>query len=257
MKKIVSVLLTVCLLVSAVALFASCKHTCEYATEWSFDDTNHWHACTKKDCTLTSTPIEHIWGEGVETTPATQEADGVKTYTCSTCNHKKTEVIEFTGLSAADWAVMTAPENFINFTYTETAVVSATQITATSVASVAFTKDAAVSTVEVAGQKNSQYISGEDEVEEGRSGMLASLEDFFKLSNWTYDRETKTYKLNKTLDTPGYASETSDAVLTVENGKIVKIEYTCKAVQNNIEMDVVDTITFTDYGTTVAENPDA
>ena len=196
MKRHIALL--VCVLLLVTMLFVACDngndtpvvdvHQHTYGDVWTMDDTNHWHACTKKDCTLTSTPIEHIWGEGVETTPATQEADGVKTYTCSVCNHKKTEVIEFTGLSAADWAAMTAPENFINFTYTETAVVSAAQITATSIASVAFTKDAALSTIEAAGQKNSQYVPDETVVEEGAFD-----------GGVTYDERLLTIRMNTTI----------------------------------------------------------
>lgn len=37
---------------------------------------------------------DHVWGEGVETTPATCTTKGVKTFTCSKCSATKTEEIE-------------------------------------------------------------------------------------------------------------------------------------------------------------------
>ncbi|MBQ3356724.1 MAG: hypothetical protein IJG45_06385, partial [Oscillospiraceae bacterium] len=45
-----------------------------------------------------ATEHEHVWGEGVVTTAATCVDDGVMTYTCSVCNHTKTEVIPATGV---------------------------------------------------------------------------------------------------------------------------------------------------------------
>ena len=66
------------------------KHT--YATEWSKDETNHWHAATcghdvKED------EAAHTWNHGVVTTNPTETAEGVKTYTCTVCGKTKTESI--------------------------------------------------------------------------------------------------------------------------------------------------------------------
>ena len=50
---------------------------------------------------------EHEWDEGVVTTPATCEEDGVKTYTCVKCGETKTEVIPATGHAWGEWEVTT------------------------------------------------------------------------------------------------------------------------------------------------------
>lgn len=41
----------------------------------------------------------HSWGTGVVTQPATETADGIRTYTCKVCGEKKTETIARTGSS--------------------------------------------------------------------------------------------------------------------------------------------------------------
>ena len=48
---------------------------------------------------------EHTWDDGVVTTPATCEKEGVKTYTCKTCGETKTEVIPATGHKFGDYEV--------------------------------------------------------------------------------------------------------------------------------------------------------
>lgn len=51
-------------------------HTCVPATEWSKNETYHWHTCTDNDCTLELDKAEHDWNNGELKT-----ADAV-TYTC-------------------------------------------------------------------------------------------------------------------------------------------------------------------------------
>ena len=51
--------------------------------------------------------------------------------------------------------------------------------------------------------------------------------------------------------------QVTDVVLTVENGKIASISYSYKKTQSGVEMTMSITLTFTDYGTTVAEDPNA
>lgn len=64
-----------------------------YSTEWTYDDDNHWHACTDEGYTdLKADVAEHDWGDGEVTTPATYDAPGVRTYTCE-CGATKTEDI--------------------------------------------------------------------------------------------------------------------------------------------------------------------
>ena len=63
-----------------------------YRENWESDnDDNHYHVCSvcndKKDITA------HSYDNGVITTPATEEAEGEKIYTCSVCHHIKTETV--------------------------------------------------------------------------------------------------------------------------------------------------------------------
>lgn len=64
-----------------------------YSTEWTYDDDNHWHACTDEGFEeLKADVAAHDWGDGEVTTPATYDAPGVRTYTCE-CGATKTEDI--------------------------------------------------------------------------------------------------------------------------------------------------------------------
>ena len=62
---------------------------------WQSNDDGHW-----KEYSCCQTKVQegtHNWNEGEVTTPATCTTPGVKTYTCGTCNAKKTEEIQVTG----------------------------------------------------------------------------------------------------------------------------------------------------------------
>lgn len=70
---------------------AQLEHT--YATEWTYDDDNHWHACTDEGFEdLKADVAAHDWGEGKVTTEPSYEAAGERTYTCE-CGATKTEDI--------------------------------------------------------------------------------------------------------------------------------------------------------------------
>ena len=60
--------------------------------EWTkINDEQHQRVC-RNDANHKETG-DHSWDEGVETTPASETEDGVKTYTCSVCGATKTEDI--------------------------------------------------------------------------------------------------------------------------------------------------------------------
>ena len=100
MKKLLSVLLSVSMAVTFAVGMTACdeppaEHTHEYATAWSSDETDHWHACTVKNCTEVKDRAAHTWNGGEITTPATETADGIKTFTCTVCGKTKTESVEY------------------------------------------------------------------------------------------------------------------------------------------------------------------
>ena len=66
----------------------------KYATEWSKDETNHWHECTV--CGDRKDQAAHEWDEGVVTKQPTCTEEGVKTYTCE-CGATRTEAIAASG----------------------------------------------------------------------------------------------------------------------------------------------------------------
>ncbi len=71
------------------------KLTHNYSEEWSKDTDKHWHACTDEGYeTLKKDEAAHTFGEGVVTTPATFDSEGVKTFTCTVCGQTKTEKID-------------------------------------------------------------------------------------------------------------------------------------------------------------------
>ena len=68
-------------------------HTHTYADVWSKDADYHWHAATCEHATEVKDKAAHAWDNGTITTPATEEAEGVKSYTCTVCGATKSEVI--------------------------------------------------------------------------------------------------------------------------------------------------------------------
>ena len=79
-----------CAIVLPIALTP--KH--EFSTEWSTDETCHWHACTAKKHTDTTEKLPHEFNDGVVTTEPTEETEGVRTFTCKTCGYSYTKKIE-------------------------------------------------------------------------------------------------------------------------------------------------------------------
>ncbi len=101
-------------------------HMHSWATAWTSNDTHHWHECTADGCGVTANADKngyaahskawvtsdaaqhwetcaacgwtgdktaHTWNAGEVTTPPTVNAEGVKTYTCTTCQATKTEAV--------------------------------------------------------------------------------------------------------------------------------------------------------------------
>ena len=65
MKKIITLLLTLCLILSCTAVLAACKeeHVHEFKNEWSGDASHHWHTCSGENCLEVSEKAAHEWRE--------------------------------------------------------------------------------------------------------------------------------------------------------------------------------------------------
>ena len=95
MKKLVSLLLTVCLCLGVLVSLTACGHEHTFSTTWSKDQTHHWHACEGKDCTEVADKAEHTFNAGEITTAPSKAAAGTKTFTCTACGATKTEPVAY------------------------------------------------------------------------------------------------------------------------------------------------------------------
>ena len=75
------------------------------ASEWSSDDTYHWHVCTAHgDCGMQLDKSEHDWTE-TDRVEATETANGKVTYECSVCKAAKEEILYYDGhVAAKEWS---------------------------------------------------------------------------------------------------------------------------------------------------------
>ena len=68
------------------------EHT--YSTEWTYDETSHWHKATCEHKTEVKDKTAHSFDKGVITKAATETEEGEKTYTCTVCSYVKKESID-------------------------------------------------------------------------------------------------------------------------------------------------------------------
>lgn len=86
-NKIKALLLAICIALPSMFAFTACGHKHEYSDDWSYDATNHWHACTGKECDETKDSAKHTIT--YNKTETTHQAE------CSVCGYKG-EVVEHT-----------------------------------------------------------------------------------------------------------------------------------------------------------------
>ena len=92
-QSILAIVLAFCLIIPAMLMLTACGHTHNATAKWTSDDSYHWHICEDENCTEQLDKAEHTWDDGVVTTEATVQNDGVKTYTCTVCQKTKTETV--------------------------------------------------------------------------------------------------------------------------------------------------------------------
>ena len=108
MKKLNLSLLIFLVSISMVILSCSQEvHTHTYSTEWTSDESVHWHSATCGCKDLKVEKFVHTFGDWATTQEPTEEAEGSKERTCTVCSYKATEVIEklaHTHKFSEDWA---------------------------------------------------------------------------------------------------------------------------------------------------------
>ena len=72
-------------------------HTHKFATEWTKDETNHWHAATCEHAEEVSGKTAHTFGDWTVTKTATCTEKGSRKRTCSVCKYEATEDISAKG----------------------------------------------------------------------------------------------------------------------------------------------------------------
>jgi hypothetical protein len=193
----------------------------------------------------------HTWDEGVITTKATQEADGVKTFTCTECKQTKTEAVEFTGYTLDEWNAIINSYAFENFQYKEVAKTSGNGITINSETLYKFTKDRAYVKVTVGNQSAAQTISNVTEINSARREFVNSITELTHYGSFKYDPETKTYKATTPIEISSLDTSTSKITLKFSEDRLVEIFYGVALKENGITVTSESTITISDYGTVV------
>ena len=82
---------------------AQLEHTHKFATEWSKDETNHWHAATCEHTDEKSDLAAHTYGAWSEKTPAGIHVDRVEQRKCSVCQHTEERTIANTATHDFDY----------------------------------------------------------------------------------------------------------------------------------------------------------
>lgn len=248
MKNIRSISLILCLLLALSATLTACAHKCEFSEDWSKDATAHWHACTKKNCEEVADKADHTWNEGEITKKATQEADGVKTFTCTVCSQTKTEAVAFTGLSEDDWNAAFKDSVFQNFTYAEVSSTEGGGVSVDTEAVYKFTKDIAWVQMTMAGQTEESYAPDKESADALREQLIASIKELTSYNDYEYDAASKCYKAKKAIKIDSLNASTSDITLKFANGKLAEIKYSVSFTQSGIKFSATSTVTLSDYG---------
>ena len=79
---------------TATEVIEKLAHTHKFATDWTKDETHHWHAATCEHTTEVSEKAEHTFSNWITTKEATEEAEGSRERSCTVCGYTATEVIE-------------------------------------------------------------------------------------------------------------------------------------------------------------------
>ena len=259
MKKLISVLLAMSLLLVCCLTLVSCGHECTFSEEWTTDETSHWHVCTGEECEEISDKADHTWNDGEITTKPTQEADGVKTFTCTVCALTRTEPVEFTGMTEDEWNSALTDDVFSNFAYKEISDITDFGLGATisTETRYSFTADDAWAKITIGAQSEESYAPSVQEAVALRNQMIASIKSMTDFASYQYNAETKSYSLKSgtSIYMEALGASTSDVTLKFDGGKLVEIKYSATFSSEGISCSVSSVVTLSDYGTVTLSKP--
>ena len=255
MKSFLSGMLAVISLLALSLTLVSCFHECSFPEEWSYDEEAHFRVCTGEKCENTSDRIEHSYDNGIITTAPTQEADGVKTFTCTVCGHEKTEPVTFVGLSETEWNNIININNFNNFRYTELAVVSYSGIHVDTVTEYAITKERAKVSYSFGATHEETTYTVMAQVYNLRKTLVSSIRSITKYNSFDYVAEEKLYRANKEIYIEAIDASTQDVTVKFKDGRLSEISFTATFTEasSGIEFTTECNITVGEYGKVVVE----
>ena len=62
-------------------------HVHNFSNKYSYNEKQHFHACTFESCKVVKDEADHIFNHGVVITPATEEKEGVAIFACISCGY--------------------------------------------------------------------------------------------------------------------------------------------------------------------------
>ena len=269
MKKIISILLTVCLCASCAAILTACDedHEHVFKTEWAKDATHHWHECEGDNCLAFSDKAEHTWNEGEITTDATADAEGEKTFTCTVCGATKGESVEFVGITEEIWQESLAEQKFDNVTVHYS--FKTPEMTQNHIVKIA--NDEVYREATMIGDgfdyTDSVFYTGEEGILQRDMFLSVFLALLADRDHYVYDSETGLYlSPNEVTTTLPMDEDNIYAKEVMTNGKAKfdstgKLEeFSCSLTESIYKNDVLEgevsgevVWTFSDYGTTVID----
>ena len=267
MKKAVSILVMLSLVLSLAMLFAGCgkkEHVHLFESTFEYDENHHWNSCRIEGCDATIDKEPHSWGIN----------DG-NVYRCTKCGYSKT----IQGLTEAEWNAMLGASNFTNYTLTAQSKTEITTLADNSKMNVSVTNITKFADGKVHNSFTSvidgEQSSGEklyegteaDITTNSYSAMFAAL----KYDLFTFNPNNNKYEALQPIEVPvlyiyyGLEGETpsvndsqtwDNVEIEVLDGKLFKVSYKTTVSYETLGTTSVDdaTLTFSDYGTTTIDN---
>lgn len=95
-NKSIRIIISLAIAIFCILLLSACnsKHKHTFSSEWSSDETYHYHVATCKHTNEISNKEKHIWDDGTVTTSATHSTKGERVFSCTVCGKTKTQEID-------------------------------------------------------------------------------------------------------------------------------------------------------------------